>query len=294
MTASAFAYAAPRSLDEALGLLQAHGDDSSVLAGGQSLGPLLNLRLAVPSTLIDLRHLSSDLGYVHDSGSDVVVGAMCRHAAVEKGEWSGAATLLPKAVSFVGTRAIRARGTVGGSLAHADPAGELGAVMLALDATIVAQSVSGTREISASDFFISVLMTSLEPDELLKEVRIPKGSGRVGTSFSEVTRRVGDFAIGGTGVVLELDQTDNISRLGVGLCGVGSSAVDASDAVRHAVGSNIADVDFDALARDIAASEAVRSRADETDGYVQRVINVTAEQSLREAAAEAQGEGQGA
>jgi aerobic carbon-monoxide dehydrogenase medium subunit len=190
-----FDYEAPTTVSEAVELLAEHQDEASVLAGGQSLIPLLALRLAHPAVLIDINGIA-ELSGVSATNGTVSIGATTReYAAEESGAVAGAVPLLAAALPFIGHEAIRSRGTIGGSLAHADPAAELPAVARALDAEFVVRSQSGERVIPAADWFEGYLTTSRRPDELLVEVRFPATGPDTGTSFQEVARRHGDFAV---------------------------------------------------------------------------------------------------
>ncbi len=189
-----FTYVAPESLDEAVSALAEHGEDAKVLAGGQSLIPLLSLRLARPTALIDLNRVTG-LSSIEVNGS-TTIGAMTRHRAVERSaEVASHVPLLATAVPYIGHAAIRTRGTIGGSIAHADPAAELPAIALALDATFEARSIRGTRTIDASDFFAGYFTTALEVDEILTRVTFPNAVPRTGVSVQEMARRHGDFAM---------------------------------------------------------------------------------------------------
>src|SRR4051812_33814261 len=189
-----FEYHAPASIDEAVGLLAEHGDEAKVLAGGQSLIPLLSLRLARPAHLVDVNGLSELAGIANGKGLEL--GALVRHRAAERSaDVKAASPMVAAALRFVGHAAIRNRGTVGGSVAHADPAAELPAVLLALGGEVVAQSERGSRTIPAADMFQGFLTTALEPDELLTAVRFPASPAGAGWSFMEFSRRSGDFAI---------------------------------------------------------------------------------------------------
>jgi carbon-monoxide dehydrogenase medium subunit len=196
MKPAPFAYARPGDLDEALATLAENAEDGKVLAGGQSLVPALNFRLARPSVLIDLSQVGG-LDEITDEGEYVRIGAMARQREVEISPVARRCCgLITKALPFVGHLQNRNRGTIGGSVAHADPAAELPAVCLALDAEITAQSVRGTRSIDATQFFQGPFMTALEPDELLTSIRFPHVSVNSG-AVTEVARRHGDFAIAG-------------------------------------------------------------------------------------------------
>jgi aerobic carbon-monoxide dehydrogenase medium subunit len=199
---SSFTYKRAGSAAEALDLVAEHGEDAKFLAGGHSLLPLMKLRLAAPEVIIDLGGLR-DLSYVTDQGSYVAIGALTRHHDVENSELLGREVpLLAHAAGQVGDPQIRHRGTIGGSIAHADPASDLPAVLLALDATVVARGADGEREIAIGEFFQGLFETALEPDELLTEIRVPKPASRDGGSwsFQKFTQRAIDWAIVGCAV----------------------------------------------------------------------------------------------
>jgi aerobic carbon-monoxide dehydrogenase medium subunit len=194
----------PATVDAAVALLASYGDDGKVLAGGQSLVPLLNFRLARPDHIIDIGRLGG-LGELHMTPAHLVVGAMVRQSGAEASPVVAAhCPLLAAALPKIAHPPIRARGTVGGSLAHADPAAELPSVASALDATFEAVSVRGRREIAARDFFRTFLTTALEPDELLVGIRFPAAAPGTGAAFHEVSRRRGDFAIVGAAAQVTL------------------------------------------------------------------------------------------
>ena len=201
-----FDYEAPQTVSEALELLAEHGDEASVLAGGQSLIPLLALRLARPAVLIDINGLDELSGVSADDGW-LAIGAMTReYVAEESDSVAEAVPLLAAALPLIGHEAIRSRGTIGGSLAHADPAAELPAVARALDAQFVVRGPAGMRVIPAEEWFEGFLTTSRGPDELLVEVRFPTAGPGTGVSFQEVARRHGDFAIVGLATSLTLSD----------------------------------------------------------------------------------------
>jgi carbon-monoxide dehydrogenase medium subunit len=196
-----FTYHRARSIDEALGLAAEHGEDAKFLAGGHSLLPLMKLRLAVPEVVVDIGPLR-ELSYVRDQGDHIAVGALTRHHDLEhSGLLARELPLLAHAAGQVGDPQVRHRGTIGGSLAHADPASDLPAVALALDATLVARGPSGSRRIPAGEFFSSLFETALEPGELLTEIQLPKpASSARGWSFQKFTKRAIDWAIVGVAV----------------------------------------------------------------------------------------------
>ena len=241
-------YEAPATVAEAVGLLATHEDEASVLAGGQSLIPLMALRLARPAVLIDINRLDELSGVSVTDGS-VAIGAVTREYMAEESETiADAVPLLAAALPLIGHEAIRSRGTIGGSLAHADPAAELPAVALALDAEFVVRSRAGERVIPASEWFEGYLATSRRPDELLVEVRFPAAAPGTGVSFQEVARRHGDFAIVGLAAALTL-AGGVISDARLAFAGVADVPVRAADAEDLLVGESPSDELFDEAAR---------------------------------------------
>lgn len=223
MKPAPFHYFDPATCADTVALLAEYGDEAKILAGGQSLLPMLNFRLARPDRLIDINNVT-ELDYVRAQDGTLAIGAMTRHrtlenSAVATGAWS----LLRETMTHVGHAHIRNRGTIGGSLAHADPAAELPAAISALGARIVVRGGSGTREIAPEDFFGGYFTTSLEPTELVVEVRVPTWPTRTGSCFEEVSRRRGDFAQLGVAAVVALDEQGRV--LQVGLCLSSASAV---------------------------------------------------------------------
>jgi aerobic carbon-monoxide dehydrogenase medium subunit len=251
---STFTYKRAGSADEALALAAEHGDDAKFLAGGHSLLPLMKLRLAAPEVIIDLGGLS-DLSYVNDQGSYVAIGALTRHHDVENSDvLAREVPLLAYAAGRVGDPQIRHRGTIGGSVAHADPASDLPAVLLALDATVVARGADGEREIPVGEFFQGLFETALEPDELLTEIRVPKPASAGTWSFQKFTQRAIDWAIVGCAV-----QDGRVALVNMGGTPLRATATEAAlaggaspaDSAAHAAeGTNAPD--------DIRATKAYR------------------------------------
>jgi CO/xanthine dehydrogenase FAD-binding subunit len=201
-----FEYDDPATTEEAVALLADRGDEAKVLAGGQSLVPLLNFRLARPDRLVDVNRVS-ELDYLRIDGDVLRIGALTRHSALERSaDVAARAPLLTDAVRLVGHVQIRNRGTVGGSAAHADPAAELPVAFAALGASFRARSTAGERTIPVDDFFVTHLTTALQPDELLTEIEVPLPPAGTGAALVEFSRRHGDFALGGAAVLLELDD----------------------------------------------------------------------------------------
>jgi carbon-monoxide dehydrogenase medium subunit len=215
MIPAAFDYVRAGSAEEAISLIGQHGDEAKFLAGGHSLLPLMKLRLAQPTVLVDIGRVA-DLSYITDAGDHIAIGALTRHMDVENSPiLHEHVPLLAHAASHVGDPQVRHRGTIGGTIAHADPASDIPATTLALGATYVAQGPNGTREIAASDFYQGFLTSALAPDEMLTEVRVPKMGG-AGWSFQKFNRRAQDWAI--VGVAAWSGEAGS----GVGLVNMGS------------------------------------------------------------------------
>ncbi len=235
MIPAAFEYIRAESADDAIARLGEHGDDAKLLAGGMSLIPLMKLRLATPTVVVDVGRVQ-ELSYIRDAGDHVAIGALTRHRDVETDDLLARECAVVRAVAAqVGDNQVRHRGTIGGSVAHGDPASDLPAALLALDATFVAQGPGGTREIPATEFFQGFLETALEPDELLTEIRVPK-AGANGFAFEKFNRRAQDFAT--VGVVAA--RANGATR--VGLINMGSTPLRAT-AVEQALaqGASAAD-----------------------------------------------------
>ncbi|MDQ3707383.1 MAG: xanthine dehydrogenase family protein subunit M [Chloroflexota bacterium] len=231
MKPTPFEYYAPRTRQEALELLAEYAGEAKVLAGGQSLVPSMNFRLAQPAILLDLNGVDDLFGITPAEGGGLLVGAMTRHRTVERSPIvAERAPLIAEAMPFIAHPQIRNRGTFGGSLAHADPAAELPALAVALDAQVRVQNVSGDRWIPASDFFLGLFTTALEPDEMLVEVEIPPLPGRTGTAFEEFARRHGDYALVGTAAVVTLGDDGTVAECKLVFLSVGDMPVVAASA----------------------------------------------------------------
>jgi carbon-monoxide dehydrogenase medium subunit len=221
MKPAPFRYFAPRSLEEALQLLAEHGGEAKPLAGGQSLVPAMNFRLARPAVLIDLNRVA-ELAWVASGGDALRLGAMTRQRAAERApEVLASAPLLAEALEHVAHPQIRNRGTIGGSLAHADPAAELPAVALALDAKFTLRGARASRQLRAAEFYVGLFATALEPDELLVEVALPAPAMRSGWAFEELSRRHGDYALVGVAATLQLDERGTVARARLAYLSVG-------------------------------------------------------------------------
>jgi len=219
-----FAYHAPRALDEALALLKEYGDESKVLAGGQSLMPILNFRLTQIDHLIDINRIGGDLAEPRFEADTIVIPALVRQRQIERSaEAARTVPLIVEALAQVAHPQIRNRGTVCGSLAHADPAAELPAVMSALEATFTLASADGVRTVPAEDFFVFHLTSALEPEEILLDVRIGRPPANTYSAFREFATRRGDFALAGVAAVGELDDAGVVRKCRVSAAGVGAT-----------------------------------------------------------------------
>src|SRR3984893_14907747 len=229
MKPAPFDYVVPRSLDEALEALANGGSDAKLLAGGQSLIPLLNFRLARPSLLVDLNRVT-ELAFIRPRDQGIAIGAMTRQATVERDiQLRNKQPLLLEAIGWVGHPAIRSRGTIGGSLAHADPAAELPAVAVCLDAQLIVAGPRGRRTVAAEDFFAGYLTTVLEPDEILVETWLPPRRAGTGQAWIEFARRHGDFALAGVAISPSL-KDEAVCAARIVLTGVGGKPERAREA----------------------------------------------------------------
>jgi carbon-monoxide dehydrogenase medium subunit len=264
MIPAAFDYVRADSADAAIAQLTEHGDDAKLLAGGMSLLPLMKLRLATPTVVVDVGRLH-DLSYVRDAGTHIAIGALTRHRDVETNDLLARECGVLRAVAAqVGDNQVRHRGTIGGSVAHGDPGSDLPAALLALDATFVVQGPNGTRDIASSEFFRGFLETALEPDELLREIQVPK-TGADGFAFEKFNRRAQDFAT--VGVVAA--RTNGATH--VGLINMGSTPLRAS-AVEQALADGASTADAATHAADGTEPTSDLNASAEYRGHLARVL----------------------
>jgi carbon-monoxide dehydrogenase medium subunit len=255
MIPAQFDYIAAKSLDEALSLLSKHKDDAKLLAGGHSLLPAMKLRLAQPKVLIDIARIK-DLSYIREEGGRIHIGATTTHFQIETSDLlRHVCPLLPETAVNLGDMQVRNKGTIGGSLAHADPAADWPAAVLALDAEIVAAGTKGERVIKADKFFVELFTTALEPNEILKEVRFTAPKGRVGQAYMKFRHPASGFAVVGVAVSLSLDNSGKCQNAGIGVTGVAATpyrAKAAEDALKGkaldaktlaAAAAHVADID---------------------------------------------------
>jgi carbon-monoxide dehydrogenase medium subunit len=283
MKPAPFNYIAAASLEQALALKAQHGDDAKFLAGGQSLIPALNFRLARPAVLIDINGVD-DLAGIRSTDGAASVGPLTRYRAMQRDRvFARAFPLIDEALPHIAHPQIRNRGTIGGNLSHADPASELPAIAVALGARFRIKAAKHERWVAARDFFIGALTTDLQPEEMLVELELPMPKPRSGSCFMEVARRRGDFAIAGVAAMVSLNDEDKCSAVRLAFCGVGATPVDASSAADVLIGNKVTE---DAL-REVAASVqavidpggSVQASAD----YQRHIAGVLAERALQTA-----------
>jgi aerobic carbon-monoxide dehydrogenase medium subunit len=283
MYPASFEYLAPTTLDEALALLEEHGEDAKVLAGGQSLIPLMKLRFASPGVLVDINGVS-ELDRLEEVGGALHLGALVRHKACERSELLQTRYgTLGDAAPMISDPIVRNLGTVGGSLAHADPQGDWGSVMLAMRAEITVRGPNGERTIPIDEFFQGPFTTALEPTEILTDVRIPDPGMRAGGTYLKLERKVGDFATVGVAVHVSFSN-GSVGRAGIALTGVGAMNLRADAAEQALVGQALDDEAISAAGR--LAAEAAQPRTDVrgTEAYKRNVVRVYVERGLRKAA----------
>jgi carbon-monoxide dehydrogenase medium subunit len=241
MIPTQFNYESPATLDEAVALLASDLDGAKVLAGGHSLIPAMKLRLAQPQMLVDIARIKS-LSYIREEADQILIGATTTHYQLESSDLlKSICPLLPACAASIGDVQVRNKGTIGGSIAHSDPAGDWPAAVLALDADLVLVGTSGERTVKAENFFISLLTTDLQPGEILREIRITKPSGRFGQAYQKVPHPASGFAVVGVAVHLALNDDGSCNSAGIGITGVSSKAYRAKAVEAALAGSNLDD-----------------------------------------------------
>jgi aerobic carbon-monoxide dehydrogenase medium subunit len=286
-----FDYVAAKSLPEAIALLEQHGDEAKILAGGQSLIPLLRFRLGAPSILIDINRIA-DLEYIQESDGVLHIGALTREAELDRTPLiRHRYPILSDTSAMIADPVVRNWATVGGNLAHADPANNHPATMLALGASVVAQGSSGQRVIPITEFFTdSTFETTLQPQEILTEIRVPAPPERSGGAYFQLERKAGDYAIAGVAVYLTFDERWLITSAGIGLTNVGPYPIKARDAEQALLGKPLDETSM-ALAADLAVA-AARPNGDGRGPveYKRAMVRVLCMRALRKAQARARGE----
>jgi carbon-monoxide dehydrogenase medium subunit len=291
MIPASFDYHAPKTLDEAIALLGRLGDTAKILAGGQSLIPAMRFRLAAPETLVDIGRIR-DLAYVEERGDHLAIGAMTREHALEASPVVAASyPLLLDTAKVIADPVVRNKATVGGNLAHADPANDHPATMLAYGAQVVARGASGTRTIAIDDLFVGLFETSLQPGEILTEIRIPRPGKASGGAYLKIERKVGDYAVAAVAVQLELAgaRDTTIKTLRIGLTNVSSVPMRARSAAAALTGKPPTDDALEAAGQAAAAecdpSADLRGQID----YKRDLVRVLTKRAVRRAVERAQG-----
>lgn len=284
-----FEYTAPTTLEEAIATLSERGDEAKLLAGGQSLIPLMKLRFATPGVIVDINGVSG-LDYIEEAEGGLRIGALTRHKSCEKSQLLrdrfGA---LGDAAPQISDPLVRNRGTVCGSLAHADPQGDWGAVMLAARASVVARGPDGERTISIDDLLVGPFTTTLSPDEVITEARVPDPGPRTGGTYVKLERKVGDYATAAVAVQVTMDN-GNVGEVGIALTGVGPGNLRAGAAEDALRGAEPTDAAIAEAARLAAESAQPQSDIRGTAEYKRNVVQVFTERGLRTAVARAKGE----
>jgi carbon-monoxide dehydrogenase medium subunit len=288
MIPASFDYHAPKTLDEAIALLGRLGDTAKILAGGQSLIPAMRFRLAAPETLVDIGRIR-DLAYVEERGDHLAIGAMTREHALEDSPVIAASyPLLLDTAKVIADPLVRNKATVGGNLAHADPANDHPATMLAYGAQVIARGAAGTRTIAIDDLFVGLFETSLKPGEILTEIRIPRPGKSSGGAYLKIERKVGDYAVAAVAVQLELAGAA-IQAIRIGLTNVSSVPMRAKHAEAALAGKQPTDAVLEAAGKAAAAecdpSADLRGQID----YKRDLVRVLTKRAVRRAIERAQG-----
>ena len=274
MFPSRFRYEAPHSLDEAIALLRDGGDDVKVLAGGQSLVPMMKLRFASPEMLVDINNVPGLAYHRADPDGSLHVGALCRHADLEFSDLlKGTQPTMAAAAPLVADPLVRNRGTLVGSLCHADPQGDWASVMLALGGSVIAQGPNGRRAIPLDGFVTGPFENTLEHDEIVVEAVVPKATGVRSGGYLKLERRVGDFATVGTAVAIETSGP-SVIRAGIALTGVGGSTIDASEAAAALTGKPLTAESIAAAAELAAAAAQPRTDHRGSADYKRQLVRV--------------------
>jgi carbon-monoxide dehydrogenase medium subunit len=284
MFPSQFEYVAPTSLDEALAVLAERADDAKVLAGGQSLIPLMKLRFAAPAVIVDINRIPG-LDTLAEDGGALRIGALVRNRTLERSDVvSNRYPTIAAAAPMISDPIVRNQGTFVGSLCHADPQGDWGSVMLALDGSVVARSSSGERVIPVGEFLEGPFTSSLRPDELAVEARVPDPGAEFAGTYLKLERKVGDFATVGVAVFLAMAD-GTVSKAGIGLTGVGATNIKATAAEQALVGNPLSDELITEAARLAAEASDPRTDIRGTAEYKRDVVRIYVERGLRSAAA---------
>jgi len=285
MYPSRFRYEAPRSLDEAVALLRDGGDDAKVLAGGQSLVPLMKLRFASPELVVDINNLPGLDYHRADPDGTLHVGALCRHAALERSSLlAGTQPTMAAAAPLIADPIVRIRGTLVGSLCHADPQGDWAAVVLALGGSVIAHGPAGRRAIPMAGFVTGPFQNTLDPAEIAVEAVIPAAAGFRSGGYLKLERRVGDFATVGVAVALESGADGVVQRAGIALTGVGGSTIAATEAAAALTGQSLTAETIAEAARLAAAAAQPRTDHRGSAAYKKHMVSTFVQRLLSRAA----------
>jgi aerobic carbon-monoxide dehydrogenase medium subunit len=290
MIPASFDYSSPKTLAEAIALLKKHGADAKILAGGQSLIPLMKLRLAGPKHLIDLNGVK-ELSYIKEADGFLTIGALTRESDLDASDLIRKKyPIIADTAAVIGDPLVRNMATVGGNLAHADPANDHPATMLALGVEVVATGPQGSRNIKLTEFFTGLFTTALNADEILTEIRVPTPPARSGGAYLKVERKVGDFAAAAVAAQVTLDGNNNCQRVGIGLTNVGETPIKATRAEKALQGKPADEKNIQEAAR--IASEEAQPTEDLRGSveYKRSLIRVLTARALRQAVARAKGE----
>ena len=284
MKPAPFKYIAASSLGQALSLKAEYGDDARFLAGGQSLMPAMNFRLSQPSVLIDVNPLDECAGITRSEGGEIHVGALTRYRELERADdFLRLCPLFADALPHIAHPQIRNRGTIGGNLAHADPASELPAITVAMQARMRLRSSTGEREVAAAKFFVGQLTTDLEANEMLVDIVFPFPRPRSGTCFMEIARRRGDFALAGVAAAMTLDEEQRCTEVRLALCGVGETPVDVSHLASPLIGRRCSSEAIDAVALEVGNAIAPSGNVHASADYQRHIAVVLTKRALNTA-----------
>jgi carbon-monoxide dehydrogenase medium subunit len=289
MIPRSFEYFSPRTLDEAIGLLKKLGPDAKLLSGGQSLIPMMKLRMVSPQHIVDINRIPG-LDYITETDGQLRIGALAREHQLETSDVIAAKLpILADTAKFIADPLVRSQATVCGNLAHGDPANDHPATMLALGASVIATGPNGQREIRVADFFPGLFTTALEPEEILTEIRVPLPAAKSGGAYLKLERKVGDFATAGVAAQITLDDSGNCKQAGIGLTNVGMTPIKAVKTEAFLAGKTLDEATINEAAQ-IASSESepmddIRGSAD----YKRDLVRVLTARALMRALARAKG-----
>ncbi len=290
MKPAPFDYYAPTEVGEALAILAEHGDDAKLLAGGQSLMPMMNMRLATPQVVVDINRIAGLDGVAQISDGGLTIGAMTWQRTIERSpDIRQHCPVMADAMPLLGHFQIRNRGTIGGSVVHADPAAELPAVLMAIEAELVLRSAERERIVPADEFFVTFLTTATEPDELLTEIRLPAWSDAWGWNIQEVSRRQGDFALVGSVAMVQINAAETCQAARLVLFGVGDTPVRVASAEATLVGKRLDDTVLQEVAEVVTDALEPEGDIHASATYRKEVGGVMARRTLEQARLGAQG-----